>query len=141
MIQTFLSRVPRLWLFLLVASVTVVPAAAQEVPLSIDTPVPGMESYDSAIPTPTEVIGHEIGMRHTRPAQAVRYFEAVAEASDRVVLREHGRTYEGRRLIHAIVTDPSNQDNLERSVGPTARRRLRRGKCRTRILRTARRSC
>ena len=108
-------RAPRLSLLplLLVLCVAAVPAAAQEVPLSIDTPVPGTESYDSAIPTPTEVIGHEIGTRHTRPAQAVRYFEAVAEASDRVVLREHGRTYEGRRLIHAIVTDPSNQDNLE----------------------------
>ena len=108
-------RAPRLSLLplLLVLCVATVPAAAQEVPLSIDTPVPGTESYDSAIPTPTEVIGHEIGTRHTRPAQAVRYFEAVAEASDRVVLREHGRTYEGRRLIHAIVTDPSNQDNLE----------------------------
>ena len=108
-------RAPRLSLLplLLALRVATVPAAAQEVPLSIDTPVPGTESYDSAIPTPTEVIGHEIGTRHTRPAQAVRYFEAVAEASDRVVLREHGRTYEGRRLIHAIVTDPSNQDNLE----------------------------
>ena len=108
-------RAPRLSLLslLLALCVATVPAAAQEVPLSIDTPVPGTESYDSAIPTPTEVIGHEIGTRHTRPAQAVRYFEAVAEASDRVVLREHGRTYEGRRLIHAIVTDPSNQDNLE----------------------------
>jgi len=113
MIQTLLHRLNRLWAFLLVASIAAVPAAAQDVPLAIDTPVPGTEAYDDAIPTPTEVIGHEIGTRHTRPAQVVRYFEAVAEASDRVVLREHGRTYEGRRLIHAIVTDPSNQDNLE----------------------------
>jgi hypothetical protein len=89
------------------------PTVAQEVPLAIDTPVPGTEAYNGAIPTPTEVIGHEIGTRHTRPAQVVRYFEAVAEASDRVVLREHGRTYEGRRLIHAIVTSSDNQDNLE----------------------------
>ena len=82
-------RAPRLSLLplLLALCVATVPAAAQEVPLSIDTPVPGTESYDSAIPTPTEVIGHEIGTRHTRPAQAVRYFEAVAKTSDRVVLR------------------------------------------------------
>ena len=79
----------------------------------MDTPLPGTESYDDAIPTPEEVIGHQIGTRHTRPAQVVDYFEAVAEASDRVALRSHGRTYEGRRLIHAIVTDPSNHDNLE----------------------------
>ena len=104
----------RLRLLLLVTAFCVVamPSAAQDLPLSIDTPVPGTEGYDDAIPTPTEVIGHEIGTRHTRPAQVVRYFEAVAEASDRVVLREHGRTYEGRRLIHAIVTSPDNHDNL-----------------------------
>jgi len=88
------------------------PVQAQDVPLSIDTPVPGTESYDDAIPTPEEVIGHQIGTRHTRPAQVVRYFEAVAEASDRVVLRSHGRTYEGRRLIHAIVTSPDNHGRL-----------------------------
>ena len=79
----------------------------------MDTPLPGTESYDDAIPTPQEVIGHQIGTRHTRPAQVVDYFQAVAEASDRVALRSHGRTYEGRRLIHAIVTDPTNHNNLE----------------------------
>ena len=79
----------------------------------METPVPGTESYDDAIPRPSEVIGHQIGTRHTRPAQVVDYFQAVAEASDRVVLRSHGRTYEGRRLIHAIVTSPENHDNLE----------------------------
>jgi hypothetical protein len=79
----------------------------------MDTPLPGTESYDDAIPTPSEVIGHQIGTRHTRPAQVVEYFEAVADASDRVALRTHGRTYQGRRLVHAIVTDPSHHDNLE----------------------------
>jgi hypothetical protein len=89
------------------------PSAAQEVPMAIDAPVPGTGSYDDAIPEPQEVIGHVIGTRHTRPGQVVRYFEAVAEASDRVVLRSHGRTYEGRRLIHAVVTSADNQQNLD----------------------------
>ena len=95
------------------AACLAVPAGAQELPFPMDTPLPGTESYDDAVPTPEDVIGHQIGTRHTRPAQVVDYFEAVAEASDRVALRSHGRTYEGRRLIHAIVTDPSNHDNLE----------------------------
>ncbi len=89
------------------------PAGAQEVPVSIETPVPGTESYDEAIPTPQEVIGHEIGTRHTRSGQVVRYFEAVSDASDRVDLRSHGRTYQGRKLIHAVVTDPSNHDRIQ----------------------------
>ncbi|MFP4228484.1 MAG: M14 family zinc carboxypeptidase [Salinivenus sp.] len=98
---------------LLLAAFLVLPSSAQDLPLPMETPLPGTESYDDEIPTPQEVIGHEIGTRHTRPAQVVRYFEAVAEASDRVTLRTHGRTYEGRQLIHAIVTEPENHDNLE----------------------------
>ena len=86
---------------------------APTLPIAIETPVPGVDSYDDAIPTPEEVIGHRIGTRHTRPAQVVEYFEAVADASDRVVLESHGRTYEGRRLIHAFVTSPENQGRLD----------------------------
>ena len=97
---------------LLAVLMAAIPAAAQELPLSIDTPLPGTERYADDTPRPQEVIGHEIGTRHTRPAQVVRYFEAVAAASDRVTLRSHGRTYEGRRLIHAIVTGASNHDSL-----------------------------
>lgn len=88
-------------------------AEAQQLPLSIDTVLPGVERYDETVPTPQEVTGHMIGTRHTRPAQVVRYFEAVADVSDRISLRSHGRTYEGRRLIHAIVTAPANQQNLQ----------------------------
>ena len=91
----------------------VLPAAAQDVPIAIDTPVPGTDSYDDAIPTPQDIIGHEIGTRHTRPAQVVDYFEAVAAASDRVTLESHGRTYEGRQLIHAFVTSAENHENLD----------------------------
>ena len=88
-------------------------AGAQDLPLAIDTPVPGVSSYDDAIPTPQAVIGHEIGTRHTRPDQVVAYFEAVAAASDRVTLASHGRTHGHRRLIHAFVTSPGNHSRLE----------------------------
>ncbi len=74
---------------------------------------PGTTGYDPAIPTPKEVFGHDIGERHTIPSQVVQYFEAVAEASDRVTLRQHGLTYEGRPLIHAIVTTPERQGQLD----------------------------
>lgn len=89
------------------------PVSAQDLPIAIETPTPGTDSYDASVPTPQEVIGHQIGTQHTRPGQVVRYFEVIAEVSDRVELRSHGRTYQGRRLIHAIVTDPANHDDLE----------------------------
>ncbi|WP_022834365.1 M14 family metallopeptidase [Salisaeta longa] len=88
-------------------------AKGQSLPLDLPTPTPGVEAYDASIPTPEEVIGHRIGTRHTRPAQVVDYFQAVAAASERVVLKRHGATHEGRPLIHAIVTNPANQQRLD----------------------------
>jgi hypothetical protein len=88
-------------------------AAAQELPIAIETPVPEGVTYNPGFPTPVDVLGYEIGARQTLPHEAVAYFEAVAEASPRVVLRDHGRTYEGRHLIHAIVTSPANHARLE----------------------------
>ena len=105
---------PALPLTLLVSALLfAAPLQAQDLPLSIDMPLPGVESYSDDIPTPEEVIGHQIGTRHTEPAEIVDYFEAVAEASDRVVLERHGATYEGRPLIHAFVTSQANHGRLE----------------------------
>ncbi|MAG21618.1 MAG: M14 family metallopeptidase [Candidatus Marinimicrobia bacterium] len=69
--------------------------------------------YSSDIPEPQDVIGHSIGTRHTRPHQIVEYFNAVAEVSRRVIVRQHATTWEGRRLIHAVVTSPENHSRLE----------------------------
>lgn len=88
-------------------------APAQELPIAIETPVPPGVSYDPGFPSPVDILGFEVGERHTFPHEVVQYFEAVAEASPRVVLRDHGRTYEGRRLIHAVVTSPENHARLE----------------------------
>ena len=70
-------------------------------------------NYNLSIPKPEDVIGHKIGDRHTRTSQVVNYFESIANLSDRVVLDDHARSHEGRRLIHVIVTHPDNHNNLE----------------------------
>jgi len=101
---------------LLLLAIALPPAdlsAQQDFPLAIDVPLPAGTTYDPAIPTPMEVLGHTIGEKHTMPHEVVRYFEAVAEASDRVVLDEHGRTHEGRRLIHAYVSTPEKLERAE----------------------------
>ena len=89
---------------------------AQEAPLATDFAAPGVTAYDPAIPTPEAVLGHEIGTRHTRPEQVVRYFEAVAAASPRVTLGAHGRTWEGRRLVHATVAAPGTDLDAVRAA-------------------------
>ncbi|NND70773.1 MAG: peptidase M14 [Rhodothermales bacterium] len=86
---------------------------AQEFPFDLEIPHIGADSYDANISTPDDVIGHRIGNRHTIPSQVVDYFEQIASESDRVVVREHARSHEGRRLVHAVVTSPANHENLE----------------------------
>jgi hypothetical protein len=99
---------------ILVGLGTCCPEAAQSQPaFPLPLPLPEIVSYDPAIPTPEEVIGHVVGTRHTAPHQIVAYFQAVAAASSRVLVKEHGRTYEGRPLIHAIVSAPENLMRLE----------------------------
>ena len=100
-------------LLLLFLLITVLDARAQALPAAFSIPLPGVESYSDAIPTPEEVIGHQVGTRHTEPYQFVAYFRAVANESNRVVVMDHGKTYEGRPLIHAIVTSPENHARLD----------------------------
>ena len=100
-------------LALLLALLAVAANAQPAVPLAIDYAIDGTASYDPAIPTPEDVLGYTIGERHTRPEEVVRYVEAVAAASPRVALGFHGTTYEGRRLVHAIVTTPANHARLD----------------------------
>ena len=87
-------------------------AGAETIPLSIPFNVDGV-SYSEEFPKPEDVIGHQVGTRHTRASQLVDYFRAVATISDRVEVRQYGRTYEGRPLIHAIVTSAENHAKLE----------------------------
>jgi len=98
---------------LLALSAGSLPAQAQELPLSESFMPGGVSEYDGAIPRPDEVLGYRVGERHTRPDEVVRYFEAVAEASDRVRFEIHGSTHEGRPLVHAVVSSPLNLTRLE----------------------------
>ena len=70
-------------------------------------------SYDPQISRPEKIIGHQIGTRHTRTSQVVDYYEALANESDRIVLKSHAVSHEGRKLIHAIVTSPENHEKLD----------------------------
>jgi hypothetical protein len=92
--------------------VAVPTAAAQDLPLATDVPVPDVPAYVEDTPQPQSVIGHRIGTRHSTPAEVVRYFRRIAETSERVRLKRHARSYEGRPLVHAVVTAPENMDRL-----------------------------
>jgi hypothetical protein len=86
---------------------------AQQLPFDLPVELDGVTGYDPAVPTPDSILGYRIGQRHTRPAQLVDYFNAVAAASDRVTVQRHGVTHQGRPLVHAIVTSPANHARID----------------------------
>ncbi len=64
-------------------------------------------------PSFAEVTGHDFGERITLHHEAMLYLQTLAEVSDRVRLLEQGETWEGRKLLVAIVTAPQNHTRLE----------------------------
>ena len=75
--------------------------------------LPGDITYNETIPTPAEILGHEVGEWHITHDKLVQYMYAVAEASERVTIHEYARTYEGRPLLLLAITSPENHANLD----------------------------
>ncbi|WP_299531346.1 M14 family zinc carboxypeptidase [Ulvibacterium sp.] len=71
-------------------------------------------SYNEEIPTPKEIIGHEVGEWHVTHDRLVFYMQALAKTSERVTLENVGKTFEGRPLLLLTITSPKNQNNLEK---------------------------
>jgi hypothetical protein len=65
------------------------------------------------VPSFAEVTGHEFGQRITLHHEAMLYLRTLAEVSDRVSVIDQGESWEGRRLLVAIVTAPENHARLE----------------------------
>ncbi|MCC5786427.1 MAG: hypothetical protein JJU33_06990 [Phycisphaerales bacterium] len=70
-------------------------------------------TYDAKVPTPKSVIGHEVGKYFTRHADIVRYAEALAESSDRVVVERYGQSWQRRPLMTLTISDPANIARLD----------------------------
>lgn len=79
----------------------------------LDYYLPDDVEYNSNIPTPAEIIGHEVGEWHITHDKLVQYMYAVAEASDRVTITQFAKTYEGRPLVLLTITSPENHANID----------------------------
>ncbi|WP_218919370.1 M14 metallopeptidase family protein [Longibacter salinarum] len=103
-------------LLLAISSGTALPTAHAQVKPG-DIPenyyFPATTAFDEAIPSPSDFLGYDIGTYHTRHARIVAYFRELARASDRVEIRDVGRTNEFRPMIYAVITSPENHANLE----------------------------
>jgi hypothetical protein len=76
--------------------------------LSIFLPLP----LQAQVASFADVTGHAFGERITQHHEMVRYLEHLAAASPRVEVRDQGESWEGRKLLVAIVTSPENHARL-----------------------------
>ena len=88
-------------------------ASSQDYHVSLDYFLPNNTSYNSEIPTPASVIGHELGDWHITHDKLLQYMYRLAESSDRISIENRGETFEGRPLILLYITAPKNQKNLQ----------------------------
>ena len=75
--------------------------------------LPKHVAYNSSIPTPKSIIGHEVGEWHVTHDKLVYFMKAVAAASNRMQLQIMGKTYEGREQVALIISSPANLAKLE----------------------------
>ncbi|MDX1477191.1 MAG: M14 family metallopeptidase [Saprospiraceae bacterium] len=69
--------------------------------------------YQSGIPSPESFLGYRLGEQFTLYADALAYFRALAEASDKLIIRKYGESYEGRELISVVITSEANHARME----------------------------
>ncbi|RKN80388.1 M14 family metallopeptidase [Ulvibacterium marinum] len=71
-------------------------------------------NYKEDIPTPKEIIGHEVGEWHVTHDKLMFYMRTLAEASERITIESRGETFEGRPILLLTVTSAKNHRNLEK---------------------------
>ena len=68
---------------------------ADEYPYDLTYFLPeGSQVYDPQVPTPEKILGFQLGEQHAGWDQVVEYMRTLARCSDRVTIRETGRTYQ-----------------------------------------------
>ena len=71
-------------------------------------------SSNSAVPTPKQILGYDLGDRYSTHGGIEQYLFALRDAAkDRIRLVSYGETYEGRKLYVAIISSAENLSRLE----------------------------
>jgi hypothetical protein len=80
----------------------------------LDYYLPQGISYKEDIPTPKEIIGHEVGEWHVTHDKLMFYMQTLAKTSERITIENRGETFEGRPILLLTITSPKNHRNLEK---------------------------
>ncbi|WCO02648.1 M14 family metallopeptidase [Psychroserpens ponticola] len=84
-----------------------------QTPTDLSYYLPQNTTYNSKIPTPESVIGHQVGEWHITHDKLVQYMQVLAESSDRIHIENRGETFEDRPLLLLTITSPKNHSNIE----------------------------
>lgn len=82
--------------------------------VDLDYYLPDNVSYDPSIPTPEQVIGHQVGKWHITHDKLVYYMRTLADASDRINIEEIGATHEDRPQLILTISHPDNLANIDK---------------------------
>lgn len=75
--------------------------------------LPASVTYNPSVPTPKQVVGHEVGEWHITHDRLVTYMKTIDAVSDRVSSVVTGTTHEGRQQLALFITSPANHAKLE----------------------------
>lgn len=103
----------RLLLLLLCFLVQILPPAAGQQPIPDTRYYLPAVSYNPAVPTPAQYLGYETGVWHVSHDQLVGYMRELDRLSERITLREYGRSHEQRPMLCLTITAPENHARID----------------------------
>ena len=90
-----------------------IPSLFLNAQVGLDYYLADLSEYNKSIPTPSSVIGHEVGEFHISHDKLSHYIQEISRASNRVKLVNRGKSYENRTSWLMIITSESNHSRLE----------------------------
>ena len=90
-----------------------IPSLFLNAQIGLDYYLGDLSEYDKSIPTPSSVIGHEVGEFHISHDKLSHYVQEISRVSNRVKLVNRGKSYENRTSWLMIITSESNHSRLE----------------------------
>jgi hypothetical protein len=75
--------------------------------------LPEKVDLNPEIPSPKDVLGFQIGDKHVRHDELVKYLTVLSEVSDRIEFETYGYTHEGRPLLLLKISSPENLGEIE----------------------------
>ncbi len=99
--------------FFFIVAFTILQNVVSQEAVDLNYYLPQDITYDKSIPTPKEIIGHEVGEWHVTHDKLMFYMQTLAKASNRISIENRGVTFEGRPILLLTITSPKNHQNLE----------------------------